>query len=47
MNMLIGVLCEVVSVVSAQSKEEILIDKVRETLLDLLSEFDDSWNDKR
>jgi hypothetical protein len=41
LNMLIGVLCEVVSAISEQSKEEILVDYVKETLLKVLLEFDD------
>ena len=44
LNMLIGVLCEVVSALSARSKEETLIDNVRETLLGLLQEFDKDGN---
>ena len=44
LNMLIGVLCEVVSALSARSKEETLIDNVRETLLHLLMEFDTDGN---
>jgi voltage-gated sodium channel len=41
LNMLIGVLCEVVAAISEQSKEEILVDYVKETLLKVLQEFDD------
>merc|ERR1719183_1631661 len=41
LNMLIGVLCEVVSQVDAKSKEDILIDYVRETLLKTLMELDE------
>jgi hypothetical protein len=41
LNMLIGVLCEVVSEVDAKSKEDILIDYVRETLLKTLMEIDE------
>jgi voltage-gated sodium channel len=41
LNMLIGVLCEVVSAVDAKSKEDILIDYVRETLLKTLMEIDE------
>ena len=45
LNMLIGVLCEVVAQVSKQSKTEIQIDKVRKLLLELLEEIDHS-NDR-
>jgi hypothetical protein len=41
LNMLIGVLCDVVSQVDAKSKEDILIDYVRETLLKTLMEIDE------
>jgi hypothetical protein len=41
LNMLIGVLCEVVTAIDQQSKEEILVDYVKETLLKVLQEFDD------
>jgi voltage-gated sodium channel len=41
LNMLIGVLCEVVSAVDAKSKEDILIDYVRETLLKTLTKIDE------
>merc|ERR1719191_73733 len=44
LNMLIGVLCEVVAAVSAASKEEMLVDQVRETLLEVLAEFDTDGN---
>ena len=40
LNMLIGVLCEVVTAVSAATKEESLIEKVRENLMDVLMEAD-------
>jgi voltage-gated sodium channel len=44
LNMLIGVLCEVVGAVSEQSKEETLIDYVRETLLKVLDDIDKDGN---
>jgi hypothetical protein len=44
LNMLIGVLCEVVTAVSEQSKEETLIDYVRDTLLHVLNEIDADGN---
>ena len=44
LNMLIGVLCEVVSAVSKASEEEVKVDAVRETLLDLLGQFDTDGN---
>ena len=40
LNMLIGVLCEVVTAVSVATKEESLIEKVRENLMDVLVEAD-------
>ena len=45
LNMLIGVLCEVVSAVDAKSKEDILIDYVRETLLKTLTKIDEESRD--
>merc|ERR1719364_181627 len=36
MNMLVGVLCEVVSVVSSVEKESLLVNYVKGTLLDML-----------
>jgi hypothetical protein len=44
LNLLIGVLCEVVAAVSASSKEEILVDNLRETLLGILEQFDEDGN---
>jgi voltage-gated sodium channel len=44
MNMLIGVLCEVVTAVSEQSQEETKIDFVRERLLTVLNEIDEDAN---
>eukprot|EP00747_Dinoflagellata_sp_TGD_P123445 gnl/TRDRNA2_/TRDRNA2_173818_c8_seq1.p1 gnl/TRDRNA2_/TRDRNA2_173818_c8~~gnl/TRDRNA2_/TRDRNA2_173818_c8_seq1.p1 ORF type:complete len:195 (+),score=31.82 gnl/TRDRNA2_/TRDRNA2_173818_c8_seq1:2-586(+) len=41
MNMLIGVLCEVVSAVSAAEKEEAAINLVKTTILVLLKQFDE------
>jgi voltage-gated sodium channel len=44
LNMLIGVLCEVVAAVSEASKEETLIDFVRKELREVLDEHDDDGN---
>ena len=45
MNMLVGILCEVVSVVSAVEKEEILLKSVKTHLKQLLldAEADEAW----
>jgi voltage-gated sodium channel len=40
LNMLIGVLCEVITAISAATREESLIDKVRETLFEALTSTD-------
>ena len=44
LNMLIGVLCEVVTAVSQESKEETLIHYVQCTLLTVIEEIDESGN---
>jgi hypothetical protein len=44
LNMLIGILCEVVAAISASSREEVLVDTVRETLLSVLQQFDEDGN---
>jgi hypothetical protein len=44
LNMLIGVLCEVVAAVSEDSKEETLIDYVKDTLLRVLKDIDEDDN---
>ena len=44
LNMLIGVLCEVVTAVSQESKEETLIHYVQSTLLTVIEEIDESGN---
>merc|ERR1712216_380745 len=41
LNMLIGVLCEVVSTVGAIEKEQIAVDNLQKTVLDELRKFDD------
>eukprot|EP00747_Dinoflagellata_sp_TGD_P093258 gnl/TRDRNA2_/TRDRNA2_165706_c3_seq2.p1 gnl/TRDRNA2_/TRDRNA2_165706_c3~~gnl/TRDRNA2_/TRDRNA2_165706_c3_seq2.p1 ORF type:complete len:693 (-),score=136.45 gnl/TRDRNA2_/TRDRNA2_165706_c3_seq2:199-2277(-) len=45
MNMLIGVLCEVVSAVSNNEREEAAIRQVKQTILHLLKEFDDEGDE--
>ena len=40
MNMLIGVLCEIVCTISENSKEELRIDFMKETLLEVLDRVD-------
>merc|ERR1719379_1002440 len=44
LNMLIGILCEVVSAVSEAAKEEAVVDNLRETLLGILEQFDEDGN---
>jgi hypothetical protein len=42
MNMLIGVLCEVISSVAAEEKESMMIDKVNETFRSIVDELDEN-----
>merc|ERR1719316_2101521 len=44
LNMLIGVLCEVVTAVSEASKEEVAIDRTREKFQEVLQEIDEDGN---
>merc|ERR1719327_1124268 len=42
MNMLIGVLCEVISAVAEEEKESMMVDKVNEKFADIVKELDTS-----
>merc|ERR1719491_2521946 len=44
MNMLIGILCEVVSAVAAQEKEDHAIALIKDTILAMLMTFDEDGN---